>query len=95
MLSSGGRGHRHTFCLIFYKPIDLGHGTVESHDIEFLMIGNIQEKVLAHDGQTDEAEITTGSDPRKSADIDAGQTGATVSSEFSSTWFSIARKCHD
>lgn len=55
------------------------------------MIGNIQEQVLTHDGQTDEAEITTGSNPRWSADIDAGQTGATVSPEFSSTWFSIAR----
>lgn len=84
-LPEGGGGHGPTFCLIVHKSIDLGHGAVESHDIEFLMIGNIQEKVLAHNGQTDEAEVTTGSDPRKSADIDAGQTGATVSPEFSAT----------
>lgn len=49
------------------------------------MIGNIQEQVLTHDGQADEAEITSRSDARRSADIDADQTGATVSGEFSST----------
>lgn len=59
------------------------------------MVGDIQEKILTHNGQTDEAEITTGSDPRRSADMDAGQTGATVSQEFSSTWFSTARGFHD
>lgn len=91
----GGDGHRPTFCFIVHESVDLGHGTVESHDGELLMIGNIQEQVLAHDGQTDEAEITTGSNPRRSADIDAGQTGATVSPEFSSTWFSIARELYD
>ena len=56
------------------------------------MIGNIQEKILTHNGQTDEAEVTTGRDARRSADIDAGQTGATVSPEFSSTRFSITSK---
>jgi len=61
-----------------HEPVDLGNGTVESHDGE-LMIGNVHDQVLAHNGQTDEAEITTGSDPRGSADIDAGQTCATVS----------------
>ena len=85
---------RQTFCLIFHESIDLGHGTIESYNVELLMIGNIQEQVLTHDGQTDEAEITTGSDPRRSADIDAGQTGATVSPEFSSTLFSTGRECH-
>ncbi len=74
-----------TFCFIRHESIDLGHGTIESDDIEFLVIGNVQEQILAHDGQTDEAEITTVSDPRRSADIDAGQTGATVSPGFSST----------
>lgn len=59
------------------------------------MIRDIQEQILTHNGQTDEAEITTRSDPRRSADIDAGQTGATVSPEFSSILFSIARECHD
>ena len=46
------------------------------------MVCGIHDQVLAHDGQTDEAEITTGIDPRKSADIDAGETGATVSASI-------------
>ena len=50
---------------------------------------------MTHNGQTDEAEVTTGSDPRGSADIDAGQTGATVSPEFSSTWFKNDRGSDD
>ena len=88
-------GGRQTFRFIVHESIDLGHGTVESHDVELLMIGNIQKQILTHDSQTDEAEITTAIDPRRSADIDAGQTGATVSPEFSSTWFSIARESHN
>lgn len=49
------------------------------------MVGDIQDQVLTHDCQTNEAEITTGNDPRGSADIDAGQTGATVSPWIQST----------
>ena len=89
---SGEHWHGPTFCLIRHESIDLGHGTVESDDIELLMIGNVEEQVLTHNGQTNEAKISTGSDPRRSADIDAGQTGATVSPEFSSTWFGIGRE---
>ena len=77
-------GHQQTLCFIIHKPIDLRHGTIKSHNVELFMVGNIEEEVLAHNGQTDEAEITTGSDPRRSADIDAGQTSATVSPELSS-----------
>lgn len=43
------------------------------------MVSNIQYQVLTHDGQADEAEISTVVDPRRSADIDAGKTDATVS----------------
>lgn len=67
-----------TLCLIFKKPIDLGRGAVEGDDRE-AMIGNVHDQVLTHDGQADQAEITTTVDPRRSADIDAGKTGATVS----------------
>lgn len=67
-----------TFCLIFKKPIDFGGGAIEGDDGE-AMIGNVHDQVLTHDGQADQAEITTTVDPRRSADIDAGQTGATVS----------------
>lgn len=90
----GPWGIGQTFCLLLHKPIDLRHGTVESDNMELLMIGNIQDQVLTHNGQTDKAEITTRRDARRSADVDAGQTGATVSPEFSSTWFSITRECH-
>ena len=92
LLGYEGDGHLHTFCFIVHETIDLGYCTVESHDVELFVIGNVQEQVLAHDSQTDEAEITTASDPRRSADIDAGQTGATVSSEFSSILFCITRE---
>lgn len=63
---------------MIHETVDLSHSTVESHDGK-LMVGDIHDQVLAHDGQTNEAEITTGSDSRRSADIDAGETGATVS----------------
>ena len=43
------------------------------------MVGNIHDQVLTHHGQTDETEVTTGIDPRWSADIDAGKTCARVS----------------
>ena len=90
-----GHGRGPTFCFILHESIDFGHGTVESDDVELLMIGNVQEQILAHDGQTDEAKITTRSDPRRSADIDAGQTGATVSPDFSSTRFSMVGDIDD
>jgi hypothetical protein len=47
------------------------------------VVGSIEDQVLAHDGQTDEAEIRTGYWVRRSADIDAGETGASVSDQFS------------
>ena len=58
--------------------IDLGNGPVECYYSE-AMVCSIHNQVLAHDGQTNEAEVTTGSRPRWSADIDAGKTGARVS----------------
>ena len=67
-----------TFCFIFKKTIDLVCGTIEGDDGE-AMICNVQDQVLTHDGQPDEAEITTVVDPRGSADIDASKTGAAVS----------------
>ena len=79
LLGCGRHGQGQTFCFIAHESIDLGHGTIESHDGELLVICDVQEKILAHDSQTNEAEITTGRDPRRSADIDAGQTGAIVS----------------
>ena len=49
------------------------------------MVCCVHDQVLAHDGQTNEAEITTVTDLRRSADVDAGKTGAIVSQPISST----------
>lgn len=45
------------------------------------MVSGVENQVLAHDGQTDETEISSGTKKtaRGSADIDAGETGAIVS----------------
>ena len=42
------------------------------------MISSIENQVLAHDGQTDETEVTTRLTVRR-ADIDAGQSRTEVS----------------
>ena len=70
--------HQQTFSLIAQEAINLGHGTIESDDGK-LVVGNVHNQVLAHNGQTDETKVTTGMDPRWSADIDAGKTCAGVS----------------
>lgn len=70
--------YRQTFGFVSKKAVDLQYGTIEDCDGE-LVIGHIQDQILAHDGQPDESKISTGFDPRWSADIHAGQTGATVS----------------
>ena len=80
IFNRGGR----TFSFIIQEAIDLVDGTVEDDNVE-VVIGHIQDQILAHNGQTYEAEVTTGDDPRGSADIDAGQTGATVSPLVQST----------
>lgn len=49
------------------------------------MVCRVHDQVLAHDGQTNEAKVTTGTSVRRSADIDAGKTGAIVSQPISST----------
>lgn len=46
------------------------------------MVGGIQDQVLAHDGQTDEAEITPMNDARRSTSIFAGRRRASVSISF-------------
>ena len=76
--------YERTFSLILQETVNLGNGTIEGNDGEFV-VSDVHDQVLAHDGQTDEAEVTTGNCPRRSADIDAGETSATVSSQRSST----------
>jgi len=48
-----------TLGLVCQEAVDFGDGSIEDHHGE-AMVGSIQDQVLAHDGQTDEAEITTG-----------------------------------
>jgi len=67
-----------TFRLIVQEVIDLGHRPIEGYYRE-AMVRSVQNQILAHDGQTNEAKVTTGICPRMSADMDAGKTGATVS----------------
>lgn len=67
-----------TLGLIVEETVNLGGGTVVGADGE-TVISSVEDQVLAHDGQTDETEIGTGKRTRRSADIDAGETGAEVS----------------
>lgn len=74
--ADGGRNL--TLGLVLKEAVDLGGRAVVRADGE-TVIGSIEDQVLAHDGQTDEAEISTRQRTRRCADIDAGQAGATVS----------------
>lgn len=67
-----------TFGFVRQEAINFGHCAVVSDHGESV-VGSVQDQVLAHDGQTDEAEITTRGRPRRSADINAGQARAEVS----------------
>lgn len=67
-----------TLGLIGEEAVDLGGRAVVSADSE-TVISNVEDQVLAHNGQTDEAEISTRSRMRRSADINAGETGTIVS----------------
>ena len=49
---------RRTFGFILEKFGDLGHSTIESADGK-AMICHVQYQILAHDGQTDETEVST------------------------------------
>lgn len=71
-------GYSQTFGLICKKTVNLFHSTIENRDDKF-MICRIQYQILAHYGQADKAEISSRVDPRWSADINAGKTGAVVS----------------
>lgn len=51
-------GEELTLGLVGKESINLGDGTVESNDIE-AVISSVQDQVLAHDSQADEAEISS------------------------------------
>ncbi|QBM85749.1 hypothetical protein METSCH_A03740 [Metschnikowia aff. pulcherrima] len=53
--------------LVVQELVDLGHRSVVSNDGEAL-VGGVQDQVLAHDGQTDQTKITTGTVSKMSFD---------------------------
>jgi hypothetical protein len=63
--------------------IDLGDRAVEGNDFE-AMVGGVHDQVLAHDGQANEAEISTDGRWHRRADIDAGQSRSKVSQDIGS-----------
>jgi hypothetical protein len=69
---------RHTLGFIIQKAVDLGDGSVEGNDGK-AMVSSVQDQILAHDSQANEAKISTGFRLRRSTDIDAGETRTTVS----------------
>ena len=75
----GGKVSR-TFGFIIEETVDLGDSTVESNDGESLVCG-VQDEVLAHNGQPDEAEVSAGSRRHRRADTDAGQACARLANQ--------------
>lgn len=75
-----------TLGLVLEEVVNLADSAVESNNVE-AMVGSVEDQVLAHDGKTNEAEISTGV-ARSLADIDASETCAKVSKRTKSTWFS-------
>ena len=72
-----------TLGLVAHEAIDLGDGAVEGNNGE-TMVSSVQDEILAHNGQTNKAKISTGFMLRRSTDIDAGETRTVVSITFSS-----------
>jgi hypothetical protein len=72
-----------TLGLVAHEAIDLGDGAVEGNNGE-AMVSSVQDEILAHNGQTNKAKISTGFRLRRSTDIDAGETRTMVSITFSS-----------
>ncbi len=67
----------HTLGLVLEEAVNLADGTVEGNNVES-MVGDVQNQVLSHDSETDEAEISTGV-ARRLTNINAGETCAKVS----------------
>ena len=67
-----------TLGLVIEEAVNLGDGSVEDNDRE-AMVSSVQDQVLAHNSEANEAKISTGFGLRKSADIDAGETRSVVS----------------
>lgn len=79
--------HSLTLGLVLEEVVDLADGTVEGHNGESV-ISSIEDQVLSHDSQADEAEIAAGN-TRILADINASKTCAKVSKKNASQLFGI------
>lgn len=71
-----------TLGLILKEVVNLADGAVEGNNGESV-ISSVEDQVLSHDSQADEAEIAAGN-TRILADIDAGKTCAKVSQKNTS-----------
>lgn len=71
-----------TLGLVLEEVVNLADGAVEGHNGESV-ISSVEDQVLSHDSQADEAEIAAGN-TRILADIDAGKTCAKVSQKNTS-----------
>ena len=69
-----------TFCFIIQETVDFGDSTVESNDGEALVCG-VQDEVLAHNGQPNEAEVSARTRRHRRADTDAGQACARLANQ--------------
>lgn len=72
-----------TFCFVFQEAVDFGDGSVKCNHFE-TVVGGVHDKILAHDGQANQAEVTTGVHMRRWADIDASQAHSRVSERMTS-----------
>lgn len=70
--SSNSYRPQRTLGLVFQETVDFRDRPVVGHDSEAVVRG-IENQVLAHDGQTDKAEITTRSMSRERAGVHAGR----------------------
>ena len=61
-----------TFGFVCHEVIDFRDGSIEANDLE-AMVCSVHDQVLAHNGQTNEAKISTRLRLRYCTDIDAGQ----------------------
>ena len=70
-----------TLGLILKEAVNLGGCAVVGANSE-AVVSSVKDQVLTHNGQTDKTEISTRQRTRRSADIDAGETGAKVSCQI-------------
>ena len=84
LLRRVGANDRLALGFVLEEVIDLRDGAVVRTD-GVSVIGHVQDEVLAHDGQADEANVGTGSESRRLANIDAGESGSVVSKAWTST----------